>query len=177
MGKIQTLPFDLYQRYKFTRELAESVRKKNRMKILDVGGHPGVIGDFFPKDETFLIDLKIVKRENFIKADCEFLPFKNEIFDLTVNLDVLEHIPKEKRIPTLGELVRVSKTFLIVGAPFDSEEVRKADNTSLQYVMNVLGKWMKILKSMHFMVYQVLMTLKVFLIAKNLVTNVFLMVS
>ena len=140
MGKIQTLPFDLYQRYELSKELADSVRRKNRMLILDVGGHPGVIGDFFPRDETFLIDLKIVKRENFIKADCEFLPFKNEIFDLTVNLDVLEHIPKEKRIPTLAELVRVSKEFLIVGAPFDSEEVRKADNTSSQYVMNVLGK-------------------------------------
>jgi GT2 family glycosyltransferase len=140
MGKIQKLPFDLYQRYELTKELTNSVRKKNHMLILDVGGHPGIIGDFFPKDETFIIDLKIVKRENFIKADCEFLPFKDEIFDLTVNLDVMEHIPKEKRIPTLGELVRVSKKFLIIGAPFDSKEVRNADSATSQYFINGLGK-------------------------------------
>lgn len=140
MEKIQRLPFDLYQRYMFTKELADSVRMKNRLLILDVGGHPGVIGDFFPRDETFLIDLKIVKRENFVRADCEFLPFKDEVFNLTVNMDVLEHIPKKKRVPASIELLRVSRQFVIIGAPFDSEEVQRADKILSQYTTDVSGK-------------------------------------
>ena len=74
MEKIRKLPFDLYQRYMFTKELTDSVRIRSRLRILDVGGHPGVIEDFFPRDETFLIDLKIVKKENFIKSS-DVIPF------------------------------------------------------------------------------------------------------
>jgi len=137
---IQKLPFDMFQRYMLVKEIINCVRTRRSIHILDVGGHPGVISDFFPADKTHVIDLKVCKRENFVRADCQSLPFRSGIFDLVTNIDVLEHLPKGKRLQVLEELLRVSRRFVVVAAPSDLEEVRRADRALYDYIVNVLKR-------------------------------------
>jgi len=46
-------PFDQYQRYKMVEELVGLIRCKRsggrRLKVLDVGAHPGFIADFLSR--------------------------------------------------------------------------------------------------------------------------------
>jgi hypothetical protein len=37
------LPFDQFQRYKVVEEVADVARKRKPLRVLDVGGHPGLI--------------------------------------------------------------------------------------------------------------------------------------
>jgi len=140
--QITKLPFDMFQRYMIVKEIIDCIKKKEPASILDVGGHPGTISKFFPANETFIIDLKVCKKvtsahTHSIKADCEYLPFKDRCFDFVTNLDVLEHISKSKRTPTIEEMLRVSNRFVILAAPFDSKKVRNADKTVYDLIHNI----------------------------------------
>jgi hypothetical protein len=53
------LPFDMFQRYMLTREIVQAVRHKRKISVLDVGGAPGAISDFFPADDIYITDLGI----------------------------------------------------------------------------------------------------------------------
>ncbi len=139
-GLNRRLPFDMFQRYMLTKEIIDAVKGIRNAAILDVGGHPGVISDFLPMDETYVIDLKVCRKRNFIRADCQFLPFRSRVFDAVTSIDVLDHLPKGKRLPVLYELLRVSRRFVAIAAPFDSEDVRRAEDTLYDYVVNVLRR-------------------------------------
>src|ERR1700756_4853800 len=107
------LPFDQYQRYKIIEEVINVLRNPGqRFKILDVGGHPGLINGFLPQDDTFIVDKLECDIPNFQKADILDLPFKDGSFDIVISVDVMEHIPVEKRVKFLEELWRVSKEYI-----------------------------------------------------------------
>jgi ubiquinone/menaquinone biosynthesis C-methylase UbiE len=46
------------------------------------------------------------------------MPFKDGEFDFVFSLDMLEHIPKDKRLDAIREMVRVSKHDIIVAFPY-----------------------------------------------------------
>src|SRR3972149_8372857 len=101
------LPFDVYQRYKITEEVINILRSPGqKFKILDAGGHPGLINEFLPEDNTFIVDKLECHIPNFQKADILDLPFEDGSLDIVTSLDVLEHIPPENREKFLGELWR-----------------------------------------------------------------------
>jgi GT2 family glycosyltransferase len=137
---ISVLPFDMFQRYMLTKEIFDCVRARVNNRILDAGGHPGVIWDFFPKDECVIVDLKVSERSNFVQADCKFLPFRDSSFDLVTNLDVLEHVPKQQRPVILKEFLRVSSRYVIFGGPFDSKDVRIAECRVRRYLRTELKR-------------------------------------
>jgi len=134
------IPFDIFQRYMLVKEIIDAIKEDRKATILDAGGYPGVVSDFFSMDQTFIIDLKTCKKENFVRADCQFLPFRSAAFDFVTNIDVLEHLPSAKRLPVIDELLRVTRRFTVIAAPFDSEDVRSADRTLYEYILNVLKR-------------------------------------
>jgi len=132
------LPFDMFQRYMLVKEIMKCIRARNKFNILDVGGHPCPISNFFPNDNVFNIDIQYCKKDGFIRADCQFLPFRNKFFDLVTNIDVLEHLPKVKRFPVINELLRVSNHFVVIAAPTSSKEVNDSDKALYNYIFKEL---------------------------------------
>jgi glycosyltransferase involved in cell wall biosynthesis/ubiquinone/menaquinone biosynthesis C-methylase UbiE len=124
--EVLELPFDQYQRYKLIQEIVNELREKPELSILDVGGWPGTLRRFLPDDNITIVDYSSWE-DNYIKADGGHLPFISHHFDVVVTSDTLEHIVPDNRPTFLGELVRVSKGPVIVSAPFDSEDIVKAE--------------------------------------------------
>jgi len=137
---ILEFPFDQYQRYKITEEAINILRSpRQKFKILDAGGHPGLINEFLPEDNTFIVDKLECHIPNFQKADILDLPFEDGSFDIVTSLDVLEHIPPENREKFLGELWRVSKDYILIAAPFDDSKVAQADRILFEFIKLKLG--------------------------------------
>ncbi len=138
MDKLE-LPFDQYQRYKIVEELAGLIRQGRSLRVLDVGGHPGLIADFLPEDHTFILDMLPCERPNCVQGDGARLPFKDASFDLVVSIDALEHIPPERRPEFLEELLRASKDYVLLAAPFDDENVSLAEQIVNEFFIKRIG--------------------------------------
>ncbi len=90
------------------------IKVPSRYKVLDVGGghnpHPraNVVVDKFT-DSNFHRsgDIKVLKKQKFIHADGEHLPFSDKEFDYVICCHVLEHVKNPKQF--LSELFRVGK--------------------------------------------------------------------
>jgi len=83
-------------------------------KILDIGSNNGMILKDLNLDITY-IDLDVYPLPNFIQADAEFLPFKDESFDTIVLSEILEHVLNP--IAILKEAKRVTKLKVIGTTP------------------------------------------------------------
>jgi hypothetical protein len=150
MDKLE-LPFDQYQRYKMVEELVELIRCKrsggSRLRVLDVGGHPGFIADFLPEDEIFIVDtlpsdfgeLSRTERLNYVQGDGARLPFEDDSFDLVVSIDTLEHIPSGKKLRFLEEQLRASRDYVLLAAPFEDENVSLAEQIVNEFFIKKIG--------------------------------------
>ena len=132
------LPFDLYQRYCLSGQIAAALKPDS---ILDVGGYLGDQGghlasslDFFsqagPEDESILVqttDIRHCDHPRHRPAAAWDQPFADESFDLLISLDVLEHLPPERRSDFLRELDRLSRRWIVLGAPFASPQIQQAE--------------------------------------------------
>ena len=61
-----------------------------------------------------------VPQASFINASLECLPFRNELFDAVVILEVLEHVPNNIQIKGLAEVSKVMKRNvpLLISVPY-----------------------------------------------------------
>ena len=105
--------YDTFERHR----LVASLMKDIQGKTLDVGGSPGLLTKF-TTSPVFVTNLE---KGDVVSSGLN-LPFANETFDFVTSLDVLEHIPLEKRLRFVSELVRVAKFNVITCAPFGSKE-------------------------------------------------------
>ena len=80
------------------------------------------------------------ERSNFVLGDACSLPFGADGFDVATTVDVFEHIPTGKRAAFLDELFRVSKEYIILAAPFDSDAVVSAERLLFEFVRRVLDQ-------------------------------------
>jgi SAM-dependent methyltransferase len=124
-----SLPFDQYQRYRVVADVLELLRDgAEPLRILDVGGGEGIILNFLPADEVTVLDqLDVGEGTNLIQGDATALPFEDGAFDYVVSVDVYEHIEPDARDTYLSELRRTARSGVLLAAPFDSEEVRGAE--------------------------------------------------
>ncbi|MCC6767362.1 MAG: methyltransferase domain-containing protein [Deltaproteobacteria bacterium] len=127
------LPFDMYQRYDHARAATARLGTSPR-RVLDVGGvmggahgHFATLADFFPDDTTCAVDVRVADHPDHRAVAEPPLPFADASFDLVLCQDVLEHVPPDGRTLLLDELRRVSRRFVVLGAPFATPGVREAD--------------------------------------------------
>jgi ubiquinone/menaquinone biosynthesis C-methylase UbiE len=137
------LPFDLYTRNRIISDLICLLRKnKKRLKIIDIGGRSGYLEDFLQENDNLFI-LDILKSEfnekNYFVGDIISAPFKDRTFDVVVSSDLFEHISPENRENTLSEMLRISKNFVILGAPFYSEKSIEAEIKINEYFRKLTG--------------------------------------
>lgn len=139
------LPFDLYGRYRIIAELIQTIRTKDKIRILDVGGNIeairyGVLKKFLPSDHIIVVDKTENNYKDYIQANALNLPFGQGEFDLVVSADVLEHIPGDKREKFLEEQLRVCKEGVILASPFFSKETVKAERIAGAFYKSLSNK-------------------------------------
>lgn len=102
-------PYDLFQRYQLTAQVIEQLDKAfgKPVPILEVGGDPGVLPSFLPEETPTVVNSHPFAGTEVIPADGCHLPFKNRSYRGVLALDVLEHIPENKRHEFLHEIDRV----------------------------------------------------------------------
>ncbi len=125
------LPFDLYTRNKIISDLINLLRKNNKcLKILDIGGRSGHLMEFLQEyDDLYILDIRKSEsnEKKYFVGDIISAPFKDHTFDVVVSSDLFEHISPENRESTLSEMQRISKNYVILGAPFYSEKAAEAE--------------------------------------------------
>jgi SAM-dependent methyltransferase len=136
--RLLRLPFDQYQRYRIATDLISELSVGAGERVLDVGGGPGVVEQFLPRHETFIVDLEGPFHGRFVQASGAQLPFPSRAFGAVVALDTLEHVPPSDRGEFLHELARVADV-VVVSAPFASEEVRLAESALDEFVTQRFG--------------------------------------
>ena len=134
------LPFDQYTRHRIVARVAESARRvhgRERLDVLDVGGFPCLTPRFIPDDRVVVIDVaegEPPEGAHYVRADGSALPFGDSRFDLVVSLDSLEHVPRERREAYVCELLRVSRGYALILAPFAQDEVVLAERLLAEFI-------------------------------------------
>lgn len=125
--------FDQYQRYKNAEQIINAIRKNGEcFKILEVGsGEFNHLEKFLPDDNITYLDIVLPEEKknhpSYRLGDASNLDFEDDAFDIIVALDVYEHVPRERRADFLSEIVRVSSRLFVIGAPFDTGEVKETE--------------------------------------------------
>lgn len=142
-------PFDLYQRTRDIREIIDIIARethKDSLKILDVGGYRIeaddrdnlLLREFLPQHNIFAMDMVQASIPHYVRGDGTQLPFKPGSFDIVVTSDVYEHVPPQKRLLFLDNLLEASTGFVILGAPFYSPKNELAEKIVFEYVRKAL---------------------------------------
>jgi len=141
MNKLE-LPFDLYTRNFLISNLVEAIRYKAKLKILDIGGRGGQLRNFFEEDEYYILDFlnNKQKEKGYIIGDIRDAPFKSNLFDVVISSDLYEHILPQDRLMVVSEMLKLSKNFIILGAPFYSKEVEEAEAEVRNFFSKSTGK-------------------------------------
>jgi hypothetical protein len=90
-------------------------------KILDAGCGDYGIGAFMPSADITGLDIlpeqDIRIPIKYFRGSVVDLPFDKETFDISVSVDVLEHLPESVRSEAVRQLVKVSKSAVVVTFP------------------------------------------------------------
>lgn len=141
-----TLPFDLYERYTLAARAVELVAPDASL-LLDVGGTMGAgaghlawTGDFFPGRRVVVADARAADYPEHVVLDPQApLPFADRSFPVVLALDVLEHVPPERRASWLAEVWRVARDVLLLGNPFATPGVAEADRYLFELIRARFG--------------------------------------
>jgi hypothetical protein len=152
---------DIYQRYGFLARLVEAVlgtpRDDNtapvtsaprRYRLLDVGSGPNRLVEAFLPEwiEASRADVTTFGDPSIVQIPPEGpLPFPDDAFDLVVALDVLEHVPADRRAGVLEECQRVAGRALIVGGPVSSPDVAAAERAFAEFAQAVSARELEFL--------------------------------
>jgi hypothetical protein len=115
---------------------ARAALQTSRLVVLDVGGYPGLTPRFLPDDQVIVTDIVAEQAPGvaYLRADGAALPFTDHSFDLVVSLDSLEHVPAERRAAYIGELLRASRGYVLLVAPFASDETELSERLLAEFV-------------------------------------------
>jgi len=151
-GPMIFLQSDLYTRNKIIGS-AIGVLKEHlglpSLKVLDVGGRGARMREFLsPSEEVLVLDLRPPESEhgNYIIGDIANAPFANGKFNVVIASDLLEHIKPTSRESVLAEMLRISSHYVILGAPFFSPEVARAESLVNSLHLSLRGcehPWLK----------------------------------
>ncbi|VAW42980.1 hypothetical protein MNBD_CHLOROFLEXI01-4755 [hydrothermal vent metagenome] len=113
------MPYDVYERHKVVSTLLQATLspQDEEFVILDVGGRSELLKKFLPYPVLSVNPDGTGK----ICGDGLKLPFADNSFTAVVNIDTLEHLPADIRLPFIQECLRVSQKHLIIAAPYGSK--------------------------------------------------------
>ncbi len=146
------MTFDQVERYRGAAFVIETLKRcatsdkttpLYQPDILDIGGYfrtltgtsllPAKI--LLPDYQCSVVDTVSAKLPDYTQIDPDQpLPFENDTFGVTICMDVLEHIPSEKRVSFIKEALRVTSDVLILAAPFYHTQREMADRWLAEYV-------------------------------------------
>ncbi len=123
------IAFDQFQRYETVAKIIDHFREENDLKtfqILELGANEHKdLGLFLPNDKILFTDITLTEAmksdPDFMRADGTALSFGDDSFDFVIALDVLEHIPADKREQFISEVCRVSRNLAVLSFPFEAE--------------------------------------------------------
>ena len=111
------LPYDIYERH---RQIGSLI--KNSQSVLDVGGELNQLSQFCKPDKIIVANLQSSMEKSDIAIGKDKLPFSKDSFDVVTAIDVLEHIPKNKRSNFIWQILEVAKDKMILSFPISSEK-------------------------------------------------------
>jgi ubiquinone/menaquinone biosynthesis C-methylase UbiE len=121
------LPYDVYERHKKIGSLI-----KNSETVLDVGGELEHLSQFCNPKKIIVANLTsgdVIISKNKI-------PFKENSFDIVCSIDVLEHIPKDKRNTFINDLVKVASKKVIISFPVGTKKHVEYENETEKWLEN-----------------------------------------
>ena len=120
------LDFDAWQRCETVKHLLNWALP-DPGRILDVGGYPGRMRNLSPDHDWVICDPLVDAPGEQLRGSAIHLPIRDQSFDISVSLDVLEHIAPQNRADVLQEMIRVSRMGLILTFPFKDPLVEAAE--------------------------------------------------
>lgn len=153
-GDLLSLPFDQYGRMLIVQnimralytEIAEEAVEPDTdqftLRVLDVGGYPGVLRHFLVGGAYDLTVIDVVPDDGSIPGYYQGsgldLPYEDDSFDVVTSLDTLEHIPNDHRPRFLSELRRVARYAVVLVNPIQSIDADLTEETLNDYIRWVL---------------------------------------
>lgn len=153
-GELLYLPFDQYGRMRIVQNIMNTLYTETafnasgdtntdaRLRVLDVGGYPGVLRHFLREDYYDLSVIDVVPDDGSIPGYRQGsgleLPHEDASFDVVTALDTLEHIPAPDRDRFLSEIMRVARYAAVVINPVQSVEADLAEETLNEYIRWIL---------------------------------------
>jgi SAM-dependent methyltransferase len=114
LWKKAILPIDTRERHQLVAAALHDVTT-----VLDVGGRRGELCAFLPGSRVMAVN---TGASGDVVYDGDTLPFATDSFDAVASLDVLEHIPSERRRQHVEELVRVARERVVLCCPLGTPE-------------------------------------------------------
>lgn len=126
-GKVMDKIFHQAVRYAYARRAVNILRTKDTHTILEVGaGAHARLAEYLPDDDIIFLDAdlpeEVCKDARFAIGDATDLAYGTGSFDFVIALDVIEHIPKQKRAAFISNIHRVAKQGVVLSAPYYSEQ-------------------------------------------------------
>jgi glycosyltransferase involved in cell wall biosynthesis len=131
--------FDQFQRYGIAAHAIEHLRSSGQtFSILEVGANTHrILGKLLPHDKITYLDreipLEMQGADDVLVGDATNLDMADGAFDIVIALDVFEHIESANRTDFLRHISRVSRMATLLGAPFASAAVTKAENDACAF--------------------------------------------
>lgn len=116
--------------------------KLTKAKILEVGpGSLGIVPYFKTSIDGVDVDFAGPKTPLLtkIKGTADNLPFRKNSYNVVISVDVLEHLPKERREKSIYEMIRIAKKLAVIVVP--TGELAQEQDSRLQ------AHWNKIFKA------------------------------
>lgn len=119
-------------RYDYAQKVVNTMRSASKHTILEVGaGAHGNLAKYLPEDDIVFLDVTlpddVLEDKRFVVGDATDLEYAEDSFDFVIALDVIEHIPVDKRSAFVENINRVAKKGVILSAPFASENDSNVD--------------------------------------------------
>lgn len=111
------LPYDIYERHRKVGSLIMSSQS-----VLDIGGQLNQLAQFCKPSKIVVANLKNSLEQSDIPIRKNKLPFSQNSYDVVCSIDVLEHIPKNKRGKFINQILEVAKDKVILSFPIGTQK-------------------------------------------------------